>query len=86
MGVLPGFFDLMQVTLIDVTAIVMVSIVTPLLGNLILASFVNKARAFLQSSARCAIDQPDFWWVADCDGSGDSICLKTGYLHLNREF
>ena len=40
----------MQVTLIDVTAIVMVSIVTPLLGNLILASFVNKARAFLQSS------------------------------------
>ena len=49
MGVLPGFFDLMQVTLIDVTAIVMVSIVTPLLGNLILASFVNKARALLQS-------------------------------------
>lgn len=39
----------MQVTLIDVTAIVMVSIVTPLLGNLILASFVNKARAFLQA-------------------------------------
>jgi threonine/homoserine/homoserine lactone efflux protein len=53
MGVLPGFFDLMQVTFIDVTAIVMVSIVTPLLGNLILASFVNKARAFLQSP--CAV-------------------------------
>ena len=49
MGVLPGFFDLMQVTLIDVTAIVMASIVTPLLGNLILASFVNKAWAFLQA-------------------------------------
>jgi threonine/homoserine/homoserine lactone efflux protein len=49
MGVLPGFFDLTEVTVIDVIGIVMVSIVTPLIGNLILASFVNKAQVFLQS-------------------------------------
>ena len=50
MGVLPGFFDLTEVALLDLIAIVMVSITTPLLGNLILASFVNKARTFLQSA------------------------------------
>ena len=33
----------------DLIAIVMVSITIPLLGNLILASFVNKARTFVQS-------------------------------------
>ena len=33
----------------DIIAVVMVSIATPLLGNLILASFVSNARAFLQS-------------------------------------
>ena len=49
MGVLPGFFDLTKVAPMDIIAIVMVSIATPLLGNLILASFVNKVRAFLQS-------------------------------------
>ncbi len=49
MGVLPGFFNLTQVTVVDIMAIVVVSITTPLLGNLILASFVNKARAFLQA-------------------------------------
>jgi threonine/homoserine/homoserine lactone efflux protein len=49
MGVLPGFFDLTKVAPMDIIAIVMVSIATPLLGNLILASFGNKARAFLQS-------------------------------------
>ena len=50
MGVLPGFFDLTEVTLLDLIAIVTVSITTPLLGNLILASFVNKARTFLHST------------------------------------
>ena len=49
MGVLPGFFDLTKVAPMDIIAIVMVSIATPLLGNLILASFVSNARAFLQS-------------------------------------
>jgi len=50
MGVLPGFFDLTEVAFLDLIAIVMVSSTTPLLGNLILASFVNKARTFLQSA------------------------------------
>ena len=49
MGVLPGFFDLTQVTAWDVLAIVAVSILTPLLGNLILAGFVNRARDLLQT-------------------------------------
>ena len=34
MGVLPGFFDLTEVGAWDVLAIVVVSILTPLLGNL----------------------------------------------------
>ena len=50
MGVLPGFFDLTEVAPLDLIAIVMVSSTTPLLGNLILASFVNKARTSLQSA------------------------------------
>ena len=49
MGVLPGFFDLIQVTFLDAVAIVTVSIAVPFLGNLLLASFVNWARVFLQS-------------------------------------
>jgi threonine/homoserine/homoserine lactone efflux protein len=46
MGVLTGFFDLTKVAQMDIIAIVVVSISIPLLGNLILASFVNKAQAF----------------------------------------
>ena len=49
MGVLPGFFDLIKVTFLDAVAIVTVSIAVPFLGNLLLASFVNRARVFLQS-------------------------------------
>jgi threonine/homoserine/homoserine lactone efflux protein len=49
MGVLTGFFDLTKVAPVDIITIVVVSISIPLLGNLILASFGNKARAFLQS-------------------------------------
>ena len=49
MGVLPGFFDLIQVAFLDAVAIVTVSIAVPFLGNLLLASFVNRARVFLQS-------------------------------------
>ena len=49
MGVLPGFFDLIKVTFLDAVVIVTVSISVPFLGNLLLASFVNRARVFLQS-------------------------------------
>jgi len=51
MGVLPGFFDLTQVTAWDVLVIVVVSILTPLLGNLTIAGFVNRARELLQTPA-----------------------------------
>lgn len=49
MGILPGFFDLSQVTGWDIAAIVGVSIFVPLLGNLILATFVDRVRALLQA-------------------------------------
>ena len=49
MGVLPGFFDLTEVGALDVLAIVVVSILTPLLGNLAVAGFVNHARDLLQT-------------------------------------
>ncbi|MCU0856433.1 MAG: LysE family transporter, partial [Rhodobacteraceae bacterium] len=51
MGVLPGFFDLTRVTGPDIAAIVAVSFTVPLLGNLILAAFVHRARALLKSPA-----------------------------------
>lgn len=49
MGVLPGFFDLTQVTWIDVAAICVLSFLVPLLGNLMLAGFVHRGRALLKS-------------------------------------
>ena len=49
MGVLPGFFDLMRITLADVLAIMALSMLVPLLGNLILAVFIDRARRLLKS-------------------------------------
>ena len=46
-GVLPGFFDLRQVTAPDVGAIVAVSVMIPLAGNLMIASGVSRVRGFL---------------------------------------
>ena len=54
MGVLPSFFDLKYVTGLDIVVIVLVSVATPLLGNLILAVFVNKIRSVLTSSRMIA--------------------------------
>ena len=45
MGVLPGFFDLRGITWLDVSAIIRMSVVVPLAGNLILAACVGKVRA-----------------------------------------
>ncbi|WP_300033128.1 LysE family translocator [uncultured Roseobacter sp.] len=42
MGVLPGFFDLRGITWVDVAAIIGMSVVVPLVGNLILAACVGK--------------------------------------------
>lgn len=45
MGVLPGFFDLRAVTVLDVVTILGVSVTIPLIGNLALAAFVGKIRS-----------------------------------------
>ena len=54
MGVLPGFFDLSEVTTGDIIAITLVSMLVPLLGNLILAAFIHRVRRLLQSPAALA--------------------------------
>jgi threonine/homoserine/homoserine lactone efflux protein len=51
MGFLPGFFDLSQVTVPDIAAILAISAIIPMLGNLALALFLDRARRLLQSPA-----------------------------------
>ena len=51
MGVLPGFFDLTRVTGPDIAAILAVSAIVPMLGNLGLALFLDRARQLLRSPA-----------------------------------
>lgn len=46
-GVLPGFFDLRQVTGQDMAAIIAVSVAIPLAGNLLLAAFVGRIRGLM---------------------------------------
>ena len=48
-GMLPGFFDLARLSWPDVAAILAISAVVPLMGNLLLAALVGQARAFLSS-------------------------------------
>lgn len=55
MGVLPGFFDLTRVTALDITAIIVASAAVPMVGNLGLALFIDRARRLLQS--RSAINR-----------------------------
>jgi len=50
-GVLPGFFDLSCVTLLDVVAICTISAVLPFLGNLTLSIMVDRVRHLLSSPA-----------------------------------
>ena len=47
MGILPGFFDLRQITGVDILAICAISMLVPLIGNLILAVSIDKVRVFL---------------------------------------
>jgi len=49
MGVLPGFFDLTQLTWKDMAVICLLSAVVPFIGNLILSGFVDRARRLLTS-------------------------------------
>ncbi len=51
MGVLPGFFDLSRVNGVDIAAILLVSALVPMLGNLGLAWFLDRARRLLSSPA-----------------------------------
>lgn len=51
MGFLPGFFDLGRVTGWDIAAIMAISAFVPMLGNLGLALFLDRARRLLQSPA-----------------------------------
>lgn len=51
MAVLPGFFDLRHVQGLDITAIVLLSMTIPLLGNLVTAYAVGQARRLLSSPA-----------------------------------
>lgn len=49
MGLLPGFFDLTRVTPLDIAAIVTVSMLVPLFGNLFLAGLIDRLRFVLSS-------------------------------------
>ncbi len=49
MGVLPGFFDLTKITAPDIAAIVALSMIVPLLGNVVFALFIDRMRRLLTS-------------------------------------
>ncbi len=49
MGMLPAFFDVSVLTWPDIAMICLVSMAIPLLGNLVLALFVDRARLLLKS-------------------------------------
>lgn len=52
MGVLPGFFDIGQITTIDIILIVLVSMIVPFAGNVLLAAFTGQIRRFLSAPER----------------------------------
>ncbi|NND40923.1 MAG: LysE family translocator [Silicimonas sp.] len=49
MGVLPGFFDLTRLTWADIALICLLSLIVPLIGNLFLSLFIDRARRLLTS-------------------------------------
>ncbi|MEO0939577.1 MAG: LysE family translocator [Pseudomonadota bacterium] len=49
MGMLPGFFDLTALTWVDVAAIAGLSAVIPLVGNLGMAMFIDRAKRLISS-------------------------------------
>jgi threonine/homoserine/homoserine lactone efflux protein len=55
MGVLPGFFDLTQVSWRDTGTIIFVSMAIPMIGNLLLSIFVSRARGLLTSPKAMAL-------------------------------
>lgn len=49
MGVLPGFFDLTKLNWQDIAAIMALSMIVPLIGNIFFALFIDRARKVLTS-------------------------------------
>lgn len=49
MGVLPGFFDLSKINGKDIVAILAISALVPMIGNLCLALFLDRARRLMSS-------------------------------------
>ncbi|MEP1353948.1 MAG: LysE family translocator [Tateyamaria sp.] len=47
-GMLPGFFDLTQLTALDIVIIATLSTIIPLIGNLAMALFIDRARRLMQ--------------------------------------
>lgn len=68
MGVLPGFFDLTQVTTIDMLAICTLSFVVPLVGNLVLAASVDRVRGLLKSPGAVRRMNVIAGWLLICVG------------------
>lgn len=54
MGMLPGFFDLTAISMADIAAIALVSMVVPLVGNIGFAILVDRARRRFASPERLA--------------------------------
>ena len=54
MGVLPGFFDLARLTALDIAAILLLSTGIPLVGNLLMALAIDRARRLLTTPAALA--------------------------------
>ncbi len=67
MGVLPGFFDLSQVTVPDIAAILLLSAAIPFAGNLFTAYAVGQARRLLSS--------PETLWRINVAAGGLLICV-----------
>jgi threonine/homoserine/homoserine lactone efflux protein len=51
MGVLPGFFDLSRINGADIAAIIAVSTVIPMAGNLVFALMIDRVRGLMSSPA-----------------------------------
>ena len=49
MGILPGFFDLNDLTTLDIGIILIISAIIPMSGNITLALLVERVRGLLQS-------------------------------------
>lgn len=54
MGVMPGFFDMGRMTWMDVAAILAISALIPMAGNLAMAAAIGKVRGLLRSPAALA--------------------------------